>query len=197
MTNPLRRRTARALRTLGAGILAALAGGTLLAAPASADTPPKFGWSDWNGWSCSGYYRINTPAGQVLDMSQGGTFFDGALIQYPWNGQRNQQWGLCRWPGAPEDTSSYVLRNRQNGDCIGSYDGGSVDASWISVFDCSGYIGPNQKFWKVVDPASGAFGLKLQHSGNWLAVAEAANANSIVAQYSYRATAFTLQQLNP
>ncbi|MFG2907409.1 RICIN domain-containing protein [Kitasatospora sp. NPDC048286] len=210
MTNPLRRTAARALRALGVAALASSAALTVLAGPASASAPTVTGfdpetkthaWEGREGWVCvDGYYRIRTPfstpqgSDNVLDMSLA-TPMVGTIIQHEWHTGSNQQWGLC-YTGSGS-TASFALVNRRNGRlCMGIGDASRLDASWLATFDCGSPPPDHQTFSIIRDPADrNRVLLQLHHSGNFVAVSAPGERDAVVAQYSYRATQFTLEWL--
>ncbi|MFF4381111.1 RICIN domain-containing protein [Kitasatospora sp. NPDC001547] len=203
MTNPLRHASVRpgtALRALGAAALAPLAGLTLLAAPASAETRAPAS-TEWHGYVCDdGYYRIRTPFNQLVERNQYSAW--GQAVQNPDTGGYNQQWKLCHYK---DDNQSFIFRSRRNeNECLGIWkqnpnDNGEGlgDSANFNVFDCSGWIYGNQIFHLLYPtPGSNQVVLRIGHSGSFAAVSDqAGSAGSAVAQYAYRATLFTLDHL--
>ncbi|MBD0669752.1 RICIN domain-containing protein [Streptomyces sp. CBMA156] len=202
MTNPLRHTSTRqgtALRALGAAALASLAGLTLLAAPASA-SPQGPASSEWHGYVCDdGYYRIRTPFGQLVERNLASDW--GQAIQNPDTGHYNQQWKLCHFNS---DNQSLILRSRlQEGECLGVWkqnpnDGGSGgEGANLNVFDCTGWIYNNQILhFTPLAPGSDQVLIRLSHSGFFAALADqAGSTGSALAQFSNRATVFTLEHL--
>ncbi|MEK2494777.1 hypothetical protein WN990_35050 [Kitasatospora purpeofusca] len=203
MTNLPHHATTRrgtALRALGAAALASLAGLTLLAGPASA-APQGLASSEWHGYVCDdGYYRIKTPYGQLVERNQASPW--GQAIQNFDTGGYNQQWKRCHYNA---DNQIFIFRSRQNENtCLGVWKQnpndtteGLTDAANLNVFDCSGWIYLNQLFRLIhTSPGSSEVLLQLAHSGSFATVADpAGSAGSPVAQYSNRATLFTLERL--
>ncbi|WP_406095438.1 RICIN domain-containing protein [Kitasatospora purpeofusca] len=203
MTDSLRHTTTRrgtALRALGAAALASLTGLTLLAGPASA-APQGLASSEWHGYICDdSYYRIKTPFGQLVGRNQASPW--GQAVQSPDTGGYHQQWKLCHYNA---DNQIFIFRSRQNENtCLGIWkqnpndaSEGLGDAANFNVFDCSGWIYLNQLF-RLLHPSPGSSEVLLQvaHSGSFATVADPAGAaGSPVAQYSTRATLFTLEHL--
>ncbi|MFD4656227.1 RICIN domain-containing protein [Kitasatospora sp. NPDC058444] len=205
MTNPQRRTTTRrgtALRALGAALLAPLAGLTLFVAPASA-APQGLSSTDWHHYVCDdGYYRIKTPYGQLLEKSLSSAW--SQVVQNPDTGGYNQQWKLCHYEN---DSELFIFRNRSNENaCLGIWkqnptdpNEGLADGANFSVSDCWDWIYGNQQFRiHPAIPGSDQVVLRVGHSAKFAAVADPNGAaGSVLAQYSYRSTLFTLDHLAP
>ncbi|MFJ9448266.1 RICIN domain-containing protein [Kitasatospora sp. NPDC101235] len=203
MTNPLRHTTIRrgtALRALGGAALATLAGLTLFAAPASAATQ-GLSSTNWHSYVCDdGYYRIKTPFGQLVEKNLSSAW--SQVVQNPDSGGYNQQWKLCHYEN---DSELFIFRNRSNEDaCLGIWkqnptdaNEGLADGSNFNVSTCSGWIYGNLQF-RMYHPTPGSAEviLRIGHSGSFAAVSDPNGAaGSVIAQYSYRATLFTLEHL--
>ncbi|MFE6869565.1 RICIN domain-containing protein [Kitasatospora sp. NPDC057692] len=189
------RATARAARAA----VATAAAVVLLATPAVADTgtgagpaggAQRLAGHDWKGWTCDGYYRIDTPtADMVLEYDVNST--NKAVLQRKWTGADTQKWEVCQWPGAPE-TADYILKSKIGGDCVTLWGSYQAEGYWFSVAGCDSYLGQNQKFWISRDPGSGKVMFQVLHSGLWMAIqGPFAGQDSHVAQYQNRATAFS------
>ncbi|MFG2910319.1 RICIN domain-containing protein [Kitasatospora sp. NPDC048286] len=203
MTNPLRRATTRrgtALRALGAAALAPLAGLTLFVAPASA-APQGLSSTAWHHYICDdGYYRIKTPYGQLVERNLLSAW--SQAVQNPDTGGYNQQWKMCHYEN---DADLFIFRNRSNeNSCLGIWkqdpndpNEGLADGANFSASECSGWIVGNQQFRiHPVAPGSNQVILRVGHSGSFAAVSDPNGAaGSVIAQYSYRATLFTLEHL--
>ncbi|MFF8771878.1 RICIN domain-containing protein [Kitasatospora sp. NPDC015120] len=203
MTNQPHRTASRrgtALRALGAAALASLAGLTLLAGPASA-APQGLASTEWHGYVCDdGFYRIRTPFGKLVERNPNSPW--GQAVQNSDTGGYNQQWKLCHYNA---DNQYLILRSRSNENtCLGVWkqnpndaSEGLADGANLNVFDCSGYIHANQAFqFLFPTPGSNEVLIILRHSGSFAAVADpAGSTGSAVAQYTYRASLFTLEHL--
>ncbi|MFI8930560.1 RICIN domain-containing protein [Streptomyces sp. NPDC053474] len=180
-----RRRLRYALGTAAAALVALLP----TTSPASAASG-----TNWDGWICEpGYYRINTPGGMALDISQGPDN-PGAIVQHPYWGGHNQQWRACRWP-SPTQSTDWVFRSRLNDQCITMVGYKPDDGQAFQQGDCGDYIGTHQKFWLDHHPAGGPFAMQVLHSGAWVSIQKDkfAQERALLVQYSDKAMMFSLQ----
>ncbi|MFI6645786.1 RICIN domain-containing protein [Streptomyces sp. NPDC050504] len=160
------------------------------AAPASAASG-----SNWDGWICdeSNQYRINTPSGMVLDLSQGPDN-PGAILQHPYLGGKNQKWLACRWP-SPTQSTDWVFRSVLTRQCITMVGYKPDDGQAFQQGDCGDYIGTNQKFWLDRHPVNVPFAMQVLHSGAWVSIQKDkfAQQRALLVQYSDKAMMFSLQ----
>jgi O-glycosyl hydrolase len=103
----------------------------------------------------------NRNSAKVLDVSGGSTADGASVIQWTWNGGRNQEWQLQDMGGG----YSRII-NRQSGKCLDVSGVSTSDGAAIVQWTCGG--GANQQFQRVT--TGNYFQLRARHSGKCINV---------------------------